>query len=290
MTQRPHEVHEHEHEEHGKEQMSMTDTFAFLNSENWLAELQQRLDTESAEFYKGELQDAAENELGYCIDERPIKEVSSMENRPLKPAFVGGAAGWIVLFMAFGQSREEATDSTQELYNQVGWNTMEFHIDDEHGHIEDETVLEEREVGCGFLGVASNVVETMKAVFAGRYALESATVDGPAIIAEARQAGDTVVPLTGDHKNAEYEAKVVVNTVAGKTLDRGALYAENPAFLWDAWATIGDNVREQFNQLAGQELSADDFFRIQAALHLITGAALNAVSFDQDTKNVVLVQ
>lgn len=271
------------------EQMSSREMFSFLNNENWFEELGHRLDTESVEFYKGELQPAAENELGYCIDERPIKEVSSMENRPLKPAFVGGAAGWIVLFMAFGQSREEATDSTQELYNQVGWNSMEFHIDDEHGHIEDESELDNREVGCGFLGVATNVIETMKQVFVNRYNIQSAQVDGKAIISEARQVGNTVVPLTGDHKNAGYEAKVVVNTNSGTTLDRGALYAQNPAFLWDAWATTGDTVREQFNQLAGQDLSADDFFRIQAALHLITGAALNAVSFEQQTKNVVLI-
>ncbi len=271
------------------EQETLVEMFAFLNSENWFEELSERLDLQSAEFYKKELQPAEKNELGHCIDERPVKEVTGMENRPLKPAFVGGASGWIVLFMAFGQSREEATNSTQELYNQVGWKTMEFHIDDEHGHIDDEEELAHRESGCGFLGVATNVVESMKQIFAGRFDLQSAQVDGSAIIREARLAGDTVVPLAGDHKNANYEAKVVVNTVPGTTLDRGALYAENPAFLWDAWATTGDSLRGFFNELAGQELSADDFFRLQAALHLVTGKALNAVSFDEDSKNVVVV-
>jgi len=262
-----------------------------LDAESWLTHLEAQSNNEDGKFFENHLVPVEANGIGYCIDERPWLNETDKPKVELKAAFVGGAAGWIVLFMMFGKSLEEATEATQSLYQKLNWGKMEFHIDDEHGHVHEDK-LESRNSGCGFLGVATKVTAAIHELLGDRFTqLKAVSVDGEEVIAQARSREDTIVALTGNHKTAGYEAAVVVNFGnKGKTLNRQELYEEKPAFLWDAWATVNDSVLTAFNELAEQDLELDDFFRIQAALHLITGYALNAVSFDDQTKNVVILK
>jgi len=247
---------------------------AFLSQENWVDELGNRADTDSAEFFRAQLIDAAPG-LGYCIDERMISPDDPQAGEPPKPAFVGGAAGWVVMYLMTGMSLPEAVSATVSLYEQNNWGEMEIHTDDH------------AEIGCGFLNVQQKVIETLKNLRVPGLSDTINMVEGKEIFAALKEAGAKVVTLTGAHKTNE--AKVVVNQVGKTTLDRQMLYDQNPAFLWDAWATTGDTVRNSFNGLSGGNLDANNFMRLQAAMHLATGTFLNAVRLTGEEKNVVML-
>jgi len=247
---------------------------AFLAQENWVEELGNRADTDSAEFYRAQLISAAEG-LGYCIDERLIASEDPQKSEPPKPAFVGGAAGWVVMYLMSGMNLFDAVSATVSLFEQNNWGDMEIHTDDH------------AEIGCGFLNVQPKVINTLKNLKLPGLADNIELVDGKAIFEALKQAGARVITLTGKHKADT--ARVVVNQVEGTTLDRQALYDENPAFLWDAWATTGEKVRNSFNNLSGNNLDAGNFMRLQAAMHLATGTFLNAVRLEGEDKNVVML-
>lgn len=251
---------------------------AFLAQKNWLGELVAKSDQESADFYQQQLIAATEG-MGYCIDERPLAEADPLKNRAPKPAFVGGAAGWIVMYLLAGKSLPQAINLIKQLYEKMNWGEMEIHTDD-HSH--------EGQVGCGFLNVQQKVIEVLKALKIPGVAEVIDQNASMTIFNALKDTGAQVVTLTDKHK-ADV-AKVVINQTQGKTLDRQALYEQHPVFLWDAWATVSDQVRAAYNELAGTTLETNDFFRIQAGLHLATGMFLNAVRLEGSQKNVVLVQ
>ncbi|MCD8507041.1 hypothetical protein LRY65_00445 [Candidatus Woesebacteria bacterium] len=270
--------------------MQIQEDFSFLAQKDWQAQLGEHLNTENETFFTEQLLPVEADGIGYCVDERPKMNVPEMQDYKRKAAFVGGAAGWVALYMGFGQSQDEAFASTRKMYESLGWGNLEFHIDNEHGHIHDAEELANRNSGCGFLGVATQVFADMKELFGNSYAgLQTPEIDGSSVISTARNAGDVIVPLEGDHKTANYEARVVVNTHDGMTLDRDALYAENPAFLWDAWATVNPKVLAVFNEISGENLSHEEFYRLQAALHLITCARLNALNLGEKSNNLVML-
>ncbi|MCR4329008.1 MAG: hypothetical protein NUV65_00505 [Candidatus Roizmanbacteria bacterium] len=266
----------------------------FLTQNDWQTTLATHTTEGKSELFSGNLVHAQDG-IGYCMDERRTKDGS----RPLKPAFVGGAAGWRTLFMATGMSFEEAGKATKELYAKNNWGEMEVHIDDEHGHVVDGVELDEREEGCGFLTVWHPVLGDLYTLLGQTNIVPGLKpnnkinqVDGKKFIADTRKDGGVVVPLVGNHKtigSSESPADVVVNFRPGTTLNRNELYDENPAFLWDAWATTGTNVLEAFNTLAETNWTTDQFLRLQAALHLATGIRLNAVDLDTH-KNIVLTK
>lgn len=247
---------------------------AFLTQENWVEELGLRSDVDSADFYREQLQPAAPG-LGYCIDERPILTTDPAKNELPKPAFVGGAAGWVVMYMMSGLTLPEAVSATVSLYEQNNWGDMEIHTDDH------------AEIGCGFLNVQQKVIGTLRNLKVPGFSEKINMVKGSEIFAALKEAGAKVITLTGKHK-ADI-ARVVVNQVEGTTLDRQMLYEQDPTFLWDAWATTGDAVRNSFNSLSGGNLDANNFMRLQAAMHLATGTFLNAVRLEGEQKNVVML-
>jgi len=259
----------------GTDQIS--NQLGFLSKNDWLDQLTDKLNTEAASFYQENLLEAAQG-LGYCIDERPIADSDPSKSMPPKPAFVGGAAGWVVMYLMSGQTLENAVISTKALYQKMNWGDMEIHTDN-HSH--------EGQVGCGFLNVQQSVIDVLKQLNIPGLSKEINKINGVAIFQALKNAGAKVITLTGAHKASQ--AKVVINQVVGKTLDRQKLYDQNPAFLWDAWATANNKVLTEFNQLAQTNLELDNFTRLQAGLHLATGMFLNAVRLDGAEKNVVML-
>lgn len=247
---------------------------SFIKKSDWLQTLTSKLNTESATFYTEKLIDAAPG-IGYCMDERPIKDSDPAKNKQPKPAFVGGAAGWVVMFMLSGKDLSQAINLTQQLYQQKQWGDMEIHTDD-HGKL-----------GCGFLNVLPRVIAILKQLDIPGLNKNLPEFSGTEIYNALQQADATEVVLTEAHKTDQ--AKVVINQQQNKTLDRQALYDQNPAFLWDAWATADQDTLNQYNSLAETDLKEDDFFRLQASLHLATGLCLNAVRLEGPNKNLVMV-
>lgn len=248
---------------------------SFLKNSNWLQDLTSKLDTDSGPFFTEKLVNAAPG-IGYCMDERPIKDNDPVKTAEPKPAFVGGAAGWVVMFMLSGKTLDQAIDLTKKLYEQKNWGKMEVHTDD-HGQL-----------GCGFLNVLPRVIEILKELKIPGLIEKLPKFSGPEIYQALQQTGATEVVLTKAHKTGQ--AKVVINQQPNKTLDRQTLYETNPAFLWDAWATADQETLQAYNGLTETSLQADDFFRLQAGLHLATGLCLNAVRLEGPNKNLVMVQ
>lgn len=248
---------------------------SFLKNSDWSQILTSKLDTDSAPFFTEKLVDAGPG-IGYCMDERPIKDNDPAKTAEPKPAFVGGAAGWVVMFMLSGKTLDQAIDLTKKLYEQKNWGKIEVHTDD-HGQL-----------GCGFLNVLPRVIAILKQLDISGLNKDLPEFSGPEIYSALQQNGSTEVVLTGAHKTDQ--AKVVINQQPNKTLDRQTLYENNPAFLWDAWATTDVETLDQYNSLAEASLQADGFFRLQAGLHLATGLCLNAVRLEGPNKNLVMVQ
>jgi len=130
----------------------------FSNQDNWLTQLEGRGNQGETEIFRKLLVPASQG-MGYCMDEKPaiglIKDgkLEKPENSVLlKPAMVGGAAGWVVDFILIGKSPDKAVEKTEELYEQMNWGEMRAHIDDEHGHIQKPDGLIKRKNGCGFFG------------------------------------------------------------------------------------------------------------------------------------------
>ncbi len=258
-----------------------------LTGADWNKKLTVKNNWESADRLSRLLVDA-EDGMGYCIDERKILG----QKKDLKPGFVGGATGWMVLFMSTGKSFAEAVRLTGQLYQERHWRQMEGHIDNHHGHITDPHELAKRTEGCGFLGVWQNVFQVMKQSlqeelhgqmdFADNIEPKTSTD----FINAVRENGGNIVPLTGHHKAGE--AAVAINLVPGKTLDRTALFDTDPAFLWDAWKSTDTQTLDTFNSLAKTNLTGEGFFKLQASLHLATGFFLDALKGDS-TPNLVII-
>jgi len=247
---------------------------SFLKNSNWLQDLTSKLDTENAAFFTEKLVNAAPG-IGYCMDERPIKDNDPAKTAEPKPAFVGGAAGWVVMFMLSGKTLPEAIALTKNLYQQKNWGDMEIHTDD-HGKL-----------GCGFLNVLPRVIAILKQLDISGLNKDLPEFSGPEIYQALQQTGATEVVLTKAHKTDQ--AKVVINQQQNKTLNRQALYDQNPTFLWDAWATADQETLQAYNGLAETSLQADDFFQLQAGLHFATGLCLNAVRLEGQDKNLVMI-
>ena len=258
-----------------------------LTGTDWHKKLTDKNNLENADRLSGLLIDA-EDGMGYCIDERKILG----QKNDLKPGFVGGATGWMVLFMSIGKSFTEAANLTKKMYAERGWGQMEGHIDNHHGHITDPHELTERTEGCGFLGVWQNVFQVMKqslqeelhnqVVFADAVEPKTSTD----FINAVKESNGNIILLTGLHKAGE--AAVAINLVPGKTLDRTALFDTDPAFLWDAWKSTDTQTRDAFNSLAKTNLTGEGFFKLQASLHLATGFFLNALKGD-GTPNLTII-
>jgi len=248
---------------------------SFLKNTDWWQELTRKLDINSTAFYTEQLVSSAPG-LGYCMDERPIKESDPAKNLQPKPAFVGGAAGWTVMFMLSGKNLPEAITLTVKLYQQKNWRKMEIHTDD-HGKL-----------GCGFLNVLPKVIEILQELQIPGLSAILPEFNGNKIYSGLQQAGATEIILTKAHKTEQ--AKVVINQRLNTTLNRQALYKNNPAFLWDTWATTDQDTLQAYNGLAETNLKENDFLRLQAALHLATGLCLNAVRLEGPNKNLVILQ
>ncbi len=267
----------------GEIRQHMISQLAFVRGHNWLDSLKAKAKEDKN--YRDQLEDATPG-LGYCIDERPPIAPTG----ELKPAFVGGAGGWTVLFMMHGKSLDDAVAATEQLYQKMNWGKMEAHTDDDHGDKTDEAALEARNEGCGFLAKWKDIASITKSVLHGEIELMAQLPDvkGSEIIRKIREKGGKIVPLTGEHKTDE--ASVVVNFNNGKTLDRAQLYANNPTFLWDAWATTTPEVLGHFNTLANSEWDQDQFMKLQTTLHLATGLTLGALHLDRPNQNLVLLE
>jgi len=267
----------------------------FMTGPNWFSDFQARLNVEEAAVYEGKLVSAAEG-ISECMDERMcltpevftamgkglavaqrearVRDTMRLRNTEYpKPSFVGGAAGWVFQFILMGKQLPEAVAATKKLYEKNGWGDMEIHIDDGHGTIADMATLMDKTDGCGFLGVAPHVADILQKL----HIVEGQVppIDGNAIFTWLREAGAKTVPLTGNHRTDV--ANVVINTRERTTLNKDLLYGTHPAFVWDMWATTKPEVIDNFNQLAGTQLSQPDFVRLQAGMHLATGMMLQAV-------------
>lgn len=273
----------------GPEETTMNSYIAqqvgFLRVDNWLEVLGQKKNPD-LEFAFRNLLNKAQPGMGYCMDERPPLYPAQKND---KPAFVGGAAGWMVMFMMHGQDFEEAFRNTKLLYENLAWGVLEAHTDDHHGDITDPDEVNILNEGCGFLKVWPQVVTTLKGVFTDlNLTLPDSPVEGPKFIEKIRKEGGAIVPLTGDHKLDE--AAVVVNFVPDTTLDVRTIYETTPAFRWDAWATSSDPVLTEFKRLANrQEMTSDQFVKLQVGLHLVTGLYLNAVRLEGPKRNLVIL-
>lgn len=272
---------------------------SFLKGDRWLVNLKNKIaPQERSSWYRTQLK-PADAGLGWCIDERGPR---FREDKHLKPAYVAGAEGWRMTFMLVGKSFDEAGTATSELYRDLGWGQREAHTDD-HMHVDPGEKpspgdIKERNLGCGALAKKNDVAEIVLELLGDEIpqlqSLQTAVlsnftgVSSEQHIADLRKKGGKIVPLTGDHKTAQ--AHVVVNFVPGKTLDRVELFDQHPAFVWDAWATIGGEVLAKFNELAETNLSAEQFLKLQIAMHLVTGLLLNAVRLEGDQKNLVILE
>lgn len=265
------------------DQTTESTRLGFLTQDDFLTTLRELSNKEKKDFYLDKLVTAKPG-LGYCIDERPPLGVEE-----LKPGFVGGAAGWMVLFIAFGKDFETSFQLTKELYQKLDWGPLEGHIDDNHGAITSPVELAKRNKGCGFLSVWPQVIEITREIFIGKIDLigDVPAIPGESFIEAIRGGGGKIVGLKGEHKTNE--ACVVVNFKKGMTLDRRELFELQPAFVWDAWATLEDRVREAFNTLAGVNLDEQQFAQIQTAMHLATGLLLQALRLDKGSSNLVLL-
>jgi len=138
-----------------------------------------------------------------------------------------------------------------------------------------------------FLGFVDQVVKDTKNLldFTDK---TDVSINGEEIFNAFVRAGADIVVLGGNHKTANYDAEVVINEVGDRTLDRNQIFNENPAFLWDAWATTNQRVLDTFNKLSGNPLTNDQFLKMQAAVHLITGLHLNAIELSTLGNVVVL--
>jgi hypothetical protein len=284
-----------------KEQLksSTVTTLAFLRGRDWFGNFKNLLSggNERKAFFTGQLVSAGQG-IGECMDERRCLVLkgdaadyfSSRNLEKPKPAMVGGAAGWTTYFLLTGQAIDQAIESTKNLYQQMNWGEMQVHIDDEHGHITDVSTLKNRLTGCGFLGVINEVAAITKNLLAGEGIVnqEALDIDSGTIMKGLIKTGAKVVPLTGNHKTKDHQARVVINDYKDKTLNRDALYEQNPAFLWDKWATTNNQVLEKFNQIAGQNLSQEQFIKLQTTVHLATGMMLEAITLGSDG-NVILL-
>lgn len=265
---------------------------AFVHQLQSFIEEQWQQDQNKEELYRNKLV-LASNGLADCIDERPCRldlenqtdfTIRNRENP--KPSFVGGAAGFVVLYMLKGKSLEEAVAATKNLYEKMGWSQMEIHIDDEHGHITDLEQLRARNVGCGFLNVISDVVSVLKELKLTQ--LDPKSINGQQIFNALRKEGAKTVVLTGNHKLEE--AGFVINDVGGKTLPKDNLFEESPAFCWDRWATANGNVLAAFNELGNLNLSLEQFAKLQLNLHLATGLRLGALRLSGENPNLVIIR
>lgn len=265
---------------------------AFVHQLQSFIEEQWQQDQNKEELYRNKLV-LASNGLADCIDERPCRldlenqtdfTIRNRENP--KPSFVGGAAGFVVLYMLKGKFLEEAVAATKNLYEKMGWVEMEIHIDDDHGKIRDIEQLRERNVGCGFLNVVQDVVRVLKEL--GLTDIDPSLVDGKKIFITLKEAGAKTVVLTGNHKLEE--AGFVINDVGGKTLPKDNLFEESPAFCWDRWATANGNVLAAFNELGNLNLSLEQFAKLQLNLHLATGLRLGALRLSGENPNLVILR
>lgn len=253
---------------------NFTDTSAFLEGIKRLPRLEN-----AAQEYRTLLRPA--EGMGYCIDERPVKDGT----QTLKPAFAGGAAGWAAMFQMQGASLEQAVEATQQLYTAMEWGDKEVHTDD-HGH----------PIGCGFAKELPHVASTLVSLsdntpLVRLNAQTAGQLNGGTIISKLQESGARLVTLTGDHK--PNEAYVVINSVQGTTLDRSALYHDKPAFVWDAHATTSAGVFNAFNsslRACGIDpvASRDHFVQTQIAMHMVTGVLLGAIHLDNP--NIVQIR
>ena len=277
-----------------------TQALSFLKGVGWLNKLKEQSNKIEVNKFR-ELLKPAGIGIGDCMDERPSLTSDKITGyadyfttRNLetpKPAMVGGAAGWVTYFILTGQSVDQAVKSTKQLYQQMSWGDMEVHIDDEHGEVTDLEQLRERKKGCGFLRVINDVVRiTQQLLKEGNFITDkNISLQGDDIFTQLVAAGSKVVALTGHHKTDNYEARVVVNSVNGMTLNRDRIYDTSPAFLWDAWATTNQQVLNAFNLLANTNLTSDQFLKLQTTVHLATGLMLNALNIGSNG-NLVMIQ
>lgn len=265
---------------------------AFVNQLQSFNEEQWQQDQNKEELYRNELV-LASNGIADCIDERPCcldlenqRDFATRNIENPKPSFVGGAGGFVVLYMLKGKSLEEAVSATAALYGKMGWGEMEIHIDDDHGKIKEIEQLRERNVGCGFLNVVQDVVRVLKEL--GLTDIDSSLVDGEKIFIALKEAGAKTVVLTGGHKLEE--AIFAVNDVSDHTLPKDKLFTKNPAFCWDRWATANGNVLSAFNELGNLNLSLEQFIQLQLNLHLATGLRLGALRLSGEKPNLIILK
>lgn len=266
---------------------------SFLRGKNWLVDFKNRLskDVGKENFFAQSLVPAGTG-IAECMDERPsLKKdqldsnyFSAREIKHPKPAMVGGAAGWTTYFLLIGQNIDQAIESTKTLYEKMNWGEMQVHIDDEHGAINIPKELKNRKKGCGFLGVVNEVVSITEELLKGEEIVGEniSQINSEEIMNKLIEKGAKVVVLSGNHKNKNYEAQVVINDKEDKTLSRDSLYDENPVFLWDKWATTNQAVLAIFNNLADKDLSQEQFIKLQATVHLATGLMLDAIKLGED--------
>lgn len=262
----------------------ITSQVGFLKGKDWLNQLAHRANSEFIATFESKLK-PSEPGMGYCMDER---EVFFAEDKNLKPAFVAGAPGWRTIFMMTGSDFQTASVRTRMLYQKMRWGQLEAHTDNNHGHITDPQAVQGRDEGCGYLKVWHDVAVVLHNTFGEEmpFLKVPEKVPGVEFIEDIRKDGK-IIPLKGDHKLNE--AVVVVNLQEGSTLDVNELYATNPAFRWDAWATKNETVRQAFNTIAQTDISADQFFKLQAGLHIVTGLFLNAIRLEGANPNLVII-
>lgn len=282
-----------------RKQAALTD-LSFLKQPNWLNAFDGKLNKAEAPKFTNLLVDSGTG-IGECMDERKcittglLEGFTSRDLQKPKPAMVGGAAGWTTYFVLMGQDVKQAVSSTKKLYQHMSWGDMQMHIDDKHGELTVEKISD-RADGCGFLSVVNDVASITKDLLKEDGIVNQETVDfsGKEIFSGLKKEGAKTVVLTGNHKNKPKEgeitkeARVVINMKDNKTLNRDKIYDENPAFLWDAWATTNDDVLEKFNEISGKKLNKDQFMKFQATVHLATGIMLDAVQLGNNG-NVVMI-
>lgn len=258
-----------------------------FRDDKWLSRLIEASNSELETSYREVLIDAVVG-MGYCIDDREAiatfrkdeREArlidSQTEKDLLKPAFVGGAGGWVVMFMMRGMDIDQALAATVTLYEKMNWGPMIAHIDDDHGNITDKNSIATLRSGCGFLGVAGKIIEQAKVVL-GEIAPGSRYGEdlGRKILEFVLDKDGILVVVTNRHA----KANVVVNNVPGKTINRNELPTNQKAYLFDINASARLEVWRAFCEIdtAGKVLSEEEFYRMQAFMHVATAFALKAL-------------
>jgi len=169
---------------------------------------------------------------GRCVDERGDKSGENLGwQAPGAGLHVvdllrvaGARAGEEISEMDLWEMAQSVFESEEAKSNKI---VAGVHIDDEHGHISDESLLKMRNKGCGYDSVRNQVLERLGA------SIRDYEAGGHILL--ARERGWGVQVLTGEHVG---NATAAVNNMKGRTLKTQSLLvgARIPSFNYDIWA------------------------------------------------------